>query len=168
WSHRLSKPRTPGNWESTTRPWHVCSWKVRRAAINEPRSRRDIQARSLQRVHTAACPVLAAWSTDPCRAKTKGPTPQRITLPVPPRVGGVQRLAEGVANCVVLLWGIWQHGYGGGYIILKSCVRPYRRRSPRHATIRFEPAPRAGVSGFRLLRLAHGRRPSTPGYERTI
>lgn len=86
-SQRLSKSRTPGSWGSTARPWHVCSWKVRRAATNEPRSRRDIQARSLQRVHTAACPVLAAWSTDPCRAKTEGPTPQRITLPVPSRVG---------------------------------------------------------------------------------
>src|SRR5690606_7717349 len=52
------------SWGSTARPWHVCSWKVRRAATNEPRSRRDIQARSLQRVHTAACPVLAAWSTE--------------------------------------------------------------------------------------------------------
>ncbi len=53
----------------------------------------------------------------------------------------LQRLAEGVDNCIVLLREIRARGYEGGCTILKEFVHPHRRRSQPPATVRFETRP---------------------------
>jgi transposase len=52
-----------------------------------------------------------------------------------------RRLSHGVDNCVVLLREIREHGYTGGYTILKDFVQPGRRRCVAQATMRFETEP---------------------------
>lgn len=53
----------------------------------------------------------------------------------------LQRLAEGVDNCVVLLREIRAQGYTGGYTILKEFVHPLRQCRQPKVTVRFETAP---------------------------
>jgi len=53
----------------------------------------------------------------------------------------LQRLAEGVDNCVVLLRELRAQGYTGGYTILKDFVQPLRTRRASQVTVRFETAP---------------------------
>ncbi len=53
----------------------------------------------------------------------------------------LQRLNEGVDNCVVLLREIRQRGYTGGYSILKDLVKPYRKRRQPQVTVRYETEP---------------------------
>jgi transposase len=53
----------------------------------------------------------------------------------------LQRLAEGVDNCVVLPRELRAQGYTGGYTILKDFVQPLRKRRTAQATVRFETAP---------------------------
>jgi len=52
-----------------------------------------------------------------------------------------ERLSHGVDNCVVLLRGIRERGYTGGYTILKDYVAPSRQRWNRAATMRYETEP---------------------------
>lgn len=69
------------------------------------------------------------------------PRPKRGSKLDPYKDYILQRLAEGVDNCVVLLREIRAMGYDGGYTILKAFVHPLRqRRSPR-VTVRFETEP---------------------------
>lgn len=53
----------------------------------------------------------------------------------------LQRVAEGVENCVVLLRELRTQGYEGGYTILKEFVRPLRRPRSIPGTVRFETQP---------------------------
>jgi len=53
----------------------------------------------------------------------------------------MQRMAEGVFNCVVLLAEIRAQGYEGGYTILKEFVAPFRRQFQVQAVRRFETDP---------------------------
>src|SRR5690606_17217217 len=66
---------------------------------------------------------------DPDSALVRKPRPQRPSKLDPYKEYIMQRLAEGVDNCVVLLREIRQQGYTGGYTILKDFVRPFRRRA---------------------------------------
>ncbi|MGI6083335.1 MAG: hypothetical protein ACOYEP_10725 [Limnochordia bacterium] len=50
----------------------------------------------------------------------------------------MQRVAEEVGNCVVLLRKIREQGYTGGYAILKDFVRPLQHRAPGRTTVRYE------------------------------
>ncbi|QZA32145.1 helix-turn-helix domain-containing protein [Hydrogenibacillus sp. N12] len=53
----------------------------------------------------------------------------------------LQRVAEGVENCVVLLRELRIQGYEGSYTILKEFVRPLRRPRSIPGTVRFETQP---------------------------
>jgi len=53
----------------------------------------------------------------------------------------MQRMAEGVFNCVVLLAEIQAQGYTGGYTILKEFVAPFRQQFQVQAVRRFETEP---------------------------
>lgn len=85
--------------------------------------------------------TVRRYLRDPDGALARKPRPKRPSKLDPYKQYIMQRLAEGVDNCVVLLREIQQQGYTGGYTILKDFVRPLRRRSTNHATMRFETAP---------------------------
>ncbi len=53
----------------------------------------------------------------------------------------LQRLAEGVDNCVVLLRELRARGYTGSYTLLKNFVQPLRGPRTPQGTVRFETAP---------------------------
>ena len=53
----------------------------------------------------------------------------------------MQRWAEGVTNCKVLLRELRARGYTGGYTILKDFVKPLRHQHQPKVTVRFETRP---------------------------
>lgn len=69
------------------------------------------------------------------------PRPKRNSKLDPYKDYILQRLAEGVDNCVVLLREIRAQGYTGGYSTLKAFVQPFRQRRQPQATVRFETQP---------------------------
>jgi len=85
--------------------------------------------------------TVRRYLRDPDGALERKPRPKRPSKLDPFKQYIMQRLAEGVDNCVVLLREIRQQGYTGGYTLLKDFVRPLRRRGTSHATMRFETAP---------------------------
>lgn len=70
------------------------------------------------------------------------PRPPRSSKLDPYKEFILQRLAQGVDNCVVLLRELRAQGYTGGYTILKDFVQPLRTRRGSQATARFETSPR--------------------------
>lgn len=85
--------------------------------------------------------TVRRYLRDPDKALERKPRAKRPSKLEPYTEYIMQRLAEGVDNCMVLLRELRQQGYTGGYTIIKEFVRPLRRRAPSRATRRFETSP---------------------------
>lgn len=85
--------------------------------------------------------TVRRYLRDPDNALRAKPRPKRPSKLEPYTEYIIQRLGEGVDNCVVLLRELRQQGYTGGYTILKEFVSPLRQRAESRATMRFETDP---------------------------